>query len=152
DRGEAHVGYLVELAQALHDEGADLVGRDLAVLAVVQHGLRLAHDRLQVAHGDSPLFARLEQAGEELLAAELLARAVVLDHHVRDVFDLLVGGEAAAAAQALAAAADGGAVAALARVDHAVTVFGTEGAPHGGGLGPAAPVTPWRAGRCSSAA
>src|SRR6185295_3826133 len=76
--------------------------------------------------------ARLEQAAQQLLAAELLARAVVLDDHVGDVLDLLVGGEAPAAAQALAPAADGGTVAALPGVHHPVVVLGAEGTLHGG--------------------
>src|SRR5262249_15869108 len=49
---------------------------------------------------------------------------------VGDVFDLLVGRETPAAAQALAAAPDHAAVAALPRIDDAVTVLGAEGTPH----------------------
>jgi hypothetical protein len=124
----------------------------LAVLAVVEHALGLFDDRLQLAQGDRPLLARLEQSVEELLAAELLAGAVVLDDHVRDVLDLLVGREPPAAAQAFAAAADGHAVAALARVHDPVAVFGAEGTPHVGlpGLGARAgiPAIPWRSTRC----
>ena len=44
---------------------------------------------------------------EHLLAVELLAPAVLLDHHVRNFVDSLVGGVAAGALQALAAAANG---------------------------------------------
>src|SRR6202040_3338014 len=132
DRGEADVGHLVELPQPLHHEGADLPRGDLAVLSVVEHGLRLADDRLEAARRHHPLLAGLEQAGEQLLAAELLARAVVLDHHVRDVVDLLVGGEAPPTAHALAPPPDGGAVAALARIHDPVAVLGAEGTPHGG--------------------
>src|SRR5215203_112386 len=142
-RGEAHVGDLVQLLEPLHDEGADLLGRDLPVLALVEHRFGLIDDRLQLLQGDRPLLARLEQAAEELLAAELLARAVVLDDHVGDILDLLVGGEAPAAAQALAAAADGRAVAALPRVDHPVAVFGAKGAPHR-----ALSASPWSSTRC----
>src|SRR5262249_37795328 len=67
----------------------------------------------------------------------------VFDHHVGNVLDLLVGREAPAAAQAFTAAADHAAVAALPRVDDAVTVFGAEGTPH---LRPAPPAgRPFRA-------
>jgi hypothetical protein len=126
DRGEADVGDLVEPLEPLHHEGADLAGGDLALVAVVEHRLGLLDDPLERPRRHRPLLARLDQAAEELLAVELLARAVGLDHHVGDLVDLLVGGEAAAALQALAPPADGVAVAALARVDHPVAVGGAE--------------------------
>ena len=55
---------------------------------------------------DRPLFAGLQQAADQLLALEALARAVLLHHHVRDLVDPLVAGEALAAVEALAPAAD----------------------------------------------
>ena len=59
----------------------------------------------------------LSRPAIELLPLEPLARAVLLDHHVRDLVDPLVAGEAPAAVEALAPAADDLAFLALARVD-----------------------------------
>ena len=55
---------------------------------------------------------------KHLLAVEFLAAAVLLDHHVGDFVDPLIGGEAALAAQALPAPADGVAFLALPRIHH----------------------------------
>ena len=78
--------------------------------------LHVVGDRLERRHGHRPLLAGLEQAGDQLLALEPLAAAVLLDHHVGDLVDPLVAGEAAAALEALAAPADDVAFLALARV------------------------------------
>src|SRR5262249_36481309 len=56
--------------------------------------------------------------------------AVLLDHHIRDLVDALVGGEAAAARQALAASPDDHAVLPFARVDDLVLDVRAEGAFH----------------------
>ena len=58
-------------------------------------------------------------------------RAVLLDHHVRDLVDPLVAGEAAAAVEALAPAANHLAFLALARVDDLVAEMAAERALHG---------------------
>ena len=117
--------------QPLHQELADLVGRHLAVGALLDHGLDPVDDRLERLHRDRPLLAGLEQALHHLLAVEALAPAVLLDHEVRDLVDALVGGEALAAVEALAAAADDVAFLALARVDDLVLEVGAERALHG---------------------
>src|SRR6185295_16853766 len=110
--------------------GADVPGRDLAILALVEHRFRLVGDLLELFRRHRPLLAGAVEPGEQLLAAPLLAPAVVLDDHVGNVLDLLVGREAPAAHQALAPPPDHRAVAALARVDDAVVVFRAEGAVH----------------------
>ena len=131
DRGEADEGHLVELLQAVHQELADLVGRDLAVGALLHHGLDPLDDRLERLHRDRALLAGLQQALHHLLAVEALAAAVLLDDEVRDLVDALVGREALAAVEALAAAADHVAFLALARVDDLVLEVGAERALHG---------------------
>src|SRR6185295_16476814 len=110
--------------------GADVPGRDLAILALVEHRFRLVGDLLELFRRHRPLLASAVEPGEQLLAAPLLAPAVVLDDHVGDVLDLFVGRESPAANQALAPPPDHRAVAALARVDDAIVVFRTEGAVH----------------------
>src|SRR5450759_1741002 len=66
------------------------------------------------------LFARLQQPAEHLLAVELLAPAILLDHHVRDFINSLVRSVAAGAFQALAAAANGIAFLALTGIDYLI--------------------------------
>ena len=134
DRGEPHVGHLVELAQPLHREGADLAGRELAVLLVRQQALGGVHDLFELAQRHRTLLAGLLETLEELAAVEVLARAVVLDHPVGDLFDFLVGREAAVAGQAFTAAPDRHAFAALARIDDPVLARSAEGAAHGNTL------------------
>src|SRR5262249_17423566 len=69
---------------------------------------------------DRPLLARFQEAGQQLLTVEPLARAVLLHHHVRDLVDPFVAGEALAAAEALAPAANHLALLRLPRVDDLV--------------------------------
>src|SRR5439155_4686705 len=61
--------------------------------------------------------ARLEQPGNQLLAFEALPRPILLHHHVRDLVDPLVAGEALRTVQTLAAPPDDLSFLALARVD-----------------------------------
>src|SRR5206468_11471581 len=68
--------------------------------------------------------------GNQLLALEAFARAVLLDHHVRDLVDPLVAGEPASAVEALAAAANDLALLALARVDDLIAQMAAERAFH----------------------
>src|SRR5215813_13059896 len=70
DGGEADVGDLVELAEALHDDRPDAGGRDLALLGVVEHGLDLVDDPVELDRRDGPLLAGLRQAGAQLVAVE----------------------------------------------------------------------------------
>ena len=77
-----------------------------------------------------PLFARLEQSGDELLPLESLPAAVFLDDHVGNFVDPLVAGEPPAALEALAAPADGFAFLALARVHDLVAEMTAIGALH----------------------
>src|SRR5207244_6919926 len=62
----------------------------------------------------------LQKSLQNFLPFETLAPAVLLDDHVGNFVDALVGCEAAAAFQALAAAANGVADAAFPRINHLV--------------------------------
>ena len=88
--------------------------------ASTRKALSGVYDGLQLAGRDGALLAGAEQAAEHLLAVEALAAAVLLDHHVGNLVDALVGGEAAIAALALPPAADRVGLLALARVDDTV--------------------------------
>ena len=81
---------------------------------------------VELRGGDGALLARLDEARTQLLPVEGLAAPVVLDHHVGDLFDRLVGSEAAAARDAFAAAADDLSLASLSRIDDAIVTPSAE--------------------------
>src|SRR5262249_59972078 len=87
---------------------------------VLQRRLDPIGDRLEVRHPHGPLLACLEQPRDQLLPLEPLARAVLLHHHVRDLVDPLVAGEALPALEALAAPPNHLALARLPRIDNLV--------------------------------
>src|SRR5207247_7735731 len=102
--------------------------RDLFFGPVLERRLDTIGDRFERRHADRPLLARLQQAGDEFLALEPLARAILLHHHVGDFVDPLVAGESFSAFEALAPAPDGLAFPALTRVHDfvaQVTAVGT---------------------------
>ena len=103
---------------------------DLALFGVVEQGLDLVDDRVELDGRDRPLLAGLHEARAKLVAVEPLPPAVVLDDHVRDLLDRFVGGEPATAGGAFPAAADDLALAALAGVHDPVVHGGAEGALH----------------------
>ena len=72
----------------------------------------------------------LRSPDDELVAIELLARAVALDDDQPGGLDALVGREPRRAGGALAAAADGGRVVEVARVDDAGLPLAALGAAH----------------------
>src|SRR5437867_98214 len=66
---------------------------DLALGALLQHLLDLVGHLLERGGRDGPLLARLAKPSQDLVAVVRLARAVLLDHHVRNLVDALVGRE-----------------------------------------------------------
>ena len=100
NRGEPDIGDRIELTKLFHDRRSDLMSRDLALLFDVEALFDELDDVFLLLGWNRPLLAGLHQAAEELAAAEIFAPAVRLDHQIRNGFDLLVGGESAAAIQA----------------------------------------------------
>src|SRR5947207_186698 len=96
-RGEPHVGDFVEPLQFFHHERADVRRGDLLLRPLLERPLDAIRDRLERRDAHRALLARFEQPGDELLALEPLARAVLLHDHVGDFIDPLVAREALAA-------------------------------------------------------
>src|SRR5215469_10502705 len=122
DGGKADARDFVDLLQSLHDHLSDLGSRSLAVRRIDHVLLNVVHDLLHGAHGNRTLLAGAQKPGEDLLTLKLFPTPVFLDHHVGNLVDALVGGEALFALQALAPAADGSAFPVLARV-HDFVIF-----------------------------
>src|ERR1043165_681860 len=130
DGGEADVGDLVEFLQAAHDHLADLRRRALALRRLLHVLLDGVDDAVELRGRDGPLLAGPKESGHHLVAVERLAPPVLLDDHVGDFVNALVGRDPPLTFQALAAAADGIALARLARVDDLVFEVTAEGASH----------------------
>src|SRR6266581_1018876 len=105
-RGEANVRHLVQAAELVHHQFADFT------------------------RGNLELGGGLHQAGEQLLAVEVFAAAVLLHDVEGHGLDPLVGGEALRALQALAPATDRLARIGVTRVDHLEVDMTTIGALH----------------------
>ena len=117
DGGEADVGDGVEALEVIHDEFAHLRCGALALGRVDQKALGGVDDRFELARRDWTFFAGTEQAAQNFLPVEALTAAILLDHHVGNFVDALVGGEAPIAALALAAPPDRVGFFAFTRVD-----------------------------------
>ena len=89
--------------------------KPFALAAALQDGKSI-YDTLQ---GDRALLERLQQAGLQLVAIELLARAISLENRQPRPFRTLIGREPIGASLALAAAADGATSLQVTRVDDA---------------------------------
>ena len=97
DRGEAHVGDVVEALEPLHHQFADALGGNVGVALA----LELPHDAVDHALDplgrDGALAQRDFDRAQQLVAVERRAPAVLLDHHQLAQLHALEGGEAAAA-------------------------------------------------------
>src|SRR4030095_5687935 len=87
-------------------------------------------DSLECRDTHRPFFARFQQPRNQLLAFEALARAILLDHHVRDLVDPLIAGESASAVEAFATAANHFAFLAFARIDDLIAQMAAKPAFH----------------------
>src|SRR5688572_27599196 len=130
-RREANVGDLVEPLELFHDQRAHFLGAHLLLGPFLHRRFDAIGNRFDRRHADGTLLAGLEQPGDEFLALEPLAGAVLLDHHIRDLVDPLVAGEAAAAVETFATPADDLPFLALPRVDNLVAEMAAERALHG---------------------
>ena len=112
DRGEAHIGDLVDEAQALHHHLADLGRGDLLLLAAIEQTLYLIYQAGDLVLGNRALLARdLDGAAQLIPTKRLTAPIGGLDHHQAHLFDLFEGRETPVAGVALAPPLDGRAVA-----------------------------------------
>ena len=95
-----------ELVQIVHHELADDLRFDFLIKTFLQFFFDPVDERLDLLDADGTLFAGLEDAGDDLVAVETFAPAVLLDDHERHFLDVLIGRKALLALQAFAAAAD----------------------------------------------
>src|ERR1700756_4201983 len=86
----------------------------------MHYGFNLVHNTFQLWRGHGPLLARFQKPLQNFLPFESLAPSVLLDHHVRNFVDALVGSESPAALQPLAPAANGIAAGAFPRINYLV--------------------------------
>src|ERR1039457_6687136 len=119
-RRESYVGDLVEFAEILHQEFSYIYSRYLPVRRIADLRFHPIDQFGEPRHAHRTLFARLQQTAQHLLAVELLAPAILLDHHVWDFVNSLVRSVTAAKFHAFAAAADGIAFLALAGINHLI--------------------------------
>src|SRR5205085_12617655 len=77
---EVHVGSVVQLPQALHNEVTDLGRRQLHAAHGVQLDLDVVQQRLDLRAGHGQLGAGAGDADAQLFARVLLATAVFFDH------------------------------------------------------------------------
>src|SRR5262245_11353485 len=129
-RCKTDIRHFVETLQLLHDKLADVDGTDFFLRPFLESRLHAVGERLERGYADRPFLARLQQTRYYFLPVESLACAVLFDHHIRDLVDPLVTGEALAALEALAAAPDHFAFFRLARIDDFVAEVGTVRAFH----------------------
>src|SRR5207302_10412018 len=130
-RREPHIRNFVVASQAVHDQLTQFAGLALALLRFDDERLRLIHDLFQLADGDRSFFTSTQKAVQNFLTVELLAAAVLFDHHVGNFVDPLVGREALAALQALAPAPDRLRLFTLPRVHYLVIRKSAKGTFHG---------------------
>ena len=118
--GEADVGDLIEVAEALHDALADGAGRDFR-FELSLHGVHDVFDE----HGDlfdidGAFVTGGANGANEFFTVEVLAAAVTFDDDDAVANEDLGGAVAVAALETFAAAADGRALLADSGVDHLV--------------------------------
>src|SRR5262249_6498243 len=131
DRGETHIGDVVEGAQCVHHHLADGLRGDFALALA----LELAHDlgyRLLDALGlDWALAQRDLHRAQELVAVERYAAAVALDHHQLAQLHALERRKAEIAGDADAAAPDDGGILRRPRILHLRIEAAAIGTAHG---------------------
>src|SRR5882762_1152367 len=119
-RRESHVRDFIQFFQPVHNHFADFRGGQLAFCGLLHHAFDFIDDRFEFRRRDRTFFASLQESLQDFLPLETLAPAVLLDDHVRNFVDALVGSEPAAAFQALASPANGVSDAAFPRINHLV--------------------------------
>src|SRR5262249_52137965 len=113
-----------------HHHLAELEAGDLLLRALVELDLDVRHHVVHRLHTHRPLLAGLEDGTPELLTIERLTSPVALDHVGQHVLDVLVRRVAPVAPETLPPPPDELALAAHARIDHAVLGVAAERALH----------------------
>src|SRR5688572_29573457 len=119
-RREADVGNGIEVAQPIHDQGAEGLRRNLAFGGVGHRRLDRVGDPLQYRLRDGAFATGDLQPAHQLIAVVRLAPLIALDDLEGRQLDLFVTREPALAAGALAAPSDDVALASLTRVHYPV--------------------------------
>src|SRR5262245_44692259 len=110
DRGEAHIGDVVERTQRLHYHLAHGLGGDFALALALELAHDLGHGLVDTLGLDRTLAQRDLHRAQQLVAIERHAAAVALDDHQLTQLHALECGKAEIAGQAHAAAADDGGI------------------------------------------
>src|SRR5262249_25032762 len=110
NRGEAHIGYIVEHLERLHDELADGLGLDVALAQALKPAHDARHHALDALTLDRAFGKRDLHRAHQLVAVERHARAGAVNDGELAQLLALESGEAAAAIGTIAAAANGGPV------------------------------------------
>ena len=131
DRGEADIGHLVHLTQAIHHQLSDPGGGHLPIHLVLKGLLNLIGDPLQLAEGHRALLTGAQHTVEQLALVKGLAAAVLFDDHQGQALHRLIGGKALVAGQALPPAADAGPLVRRPGIHHLALQMGTIGTFHG---------------------
>src|SRR5215469_3522648 len=116
DRGEAHIGHLIEAGERLHHEAADHLARYLAFARAFELTHHRVDDALDALSLDRALAQRHIDRARELVAVESLALAVFLDDGELAQLHALEGREACRAIGAEAPPADRGTVVGRSRI------------------------------------
>src|SRR5579885_1187168 len=104
DAGEANVGDLVHVAQALHHPLADDAARQFLLALPVELLLDLRHRFLDLYHREWTFLACLTDAHEQFLPIKWLAPLIAFDDHELGLLHPLVGAESSLALLAFAPA------------------------------------------------
>src|SRR5713101_3243245 len=118
DRGEAHIGNVIERAQALHHHLANGLGGDFALALALELAHDLGHGLIDALRLDRTLAQRDLHRAQELVTVKRHAAAVALDDDELAQLYPLECREAEIAGEADATAADDGAILRRPRVLH----------------------------------
>src|SRR6516162_3848982 len=110
DRGEAHIGNVVERAQRLHHHLAHRLRGDFALALALELAHDLGHGLIDALRLDRTLAQRDLDRAQQLVSIERHAAAVALDDHKLAQLHALECGKAEIAAQTHATAADDGGI------------------------------------------
>src|SRR5215470_17671921 len=110
DRGEAHIGHVVERAQRLHHHLAHGLGGNFTLALALELAHDLGHRLVDPLGLDRTLAQRDLHRAQQLVAVERHAAAVALDHHELAQLHALERREAEIAGQAHTATTDDGGV------------------------------------------